>query len=96
MKKLGIMALMLGMALAPGVESSAKSTEKKENAKQLISRLQAIKGEAAKGQLSVERKAELKKEVKSIKKDLKQQDPVLVISLSAALLVALILVLLAD
>jgi hypothetical protein len=73
---------------------SLVTVDKKSN-DQLIDRLKEIKKIAAKGNLTFDQKQDFKKEALDIKKQIQQNDPVLVISLSAALLVALILVLLA-
>lgn len=102
MRKTGWVALALGLALTAGtveantvVEKNITIESKAKSSEQMMNRLREIKAEAVRGHLSQNRKQDLKKEVLSIKKQMKEKDPVLVISLTAALIIALILILLA-
>ena len=106
MKRKGVVTLMLCLALGTGSGMAAGNSAVKEKAvaientnsastKMMMSRLQEIKALALKGNLDANQKKDLRKEVLNIKHEMKQRDPVLVISLSAALLIVLILILLA-
>jgi hypothetical protein len=104
MKKLGTLALVLSLTLGTASTATfAKEREEnrvvvteKKSAEVLMKRLHAIRDLASAGNLSARERADLRKEVLDIRKQVKQNDPTLVISLSAALLVALILVILAK
>src|SRR5688572_10614396 len=100
MKKSGIAGLIMCLMLGTASVTEAKATNKAENtitteknAGQLVNRLKEIKSMDIKSMNSAEKK-ELRNEVLSIKKQMKSQEPVLYISLGAALLVVLLLVLL--
>lgn len=93
---------MLTLALGPiaGVTAADKEVSRVEktstsDVNKLMDRLYEIKNIAQTTNLTQSQRDEYKKEVLGIKKQIRQQDPVLVISVTAALLVALILVLLA-
>jgi len=100
MKKSKIAALLLGLTLSTSTSSlvlanKAESTKKGNTIeyKQKIARLHEIKAMDFKNMSRADKK-ELKKEVLNIKEDLKKDAPYLYISLGAALLIALLLILL--
>jgi hypothetical protein len=98
MKKSGIAGLLLCMMLGTASVTSAAETNKTKsvaggNTEQMMSRLREIKSMDLK-RMERSEKQELRKEVQQIKKQMKSQEPVLYISLGAALLIVLLLVLL--
>lgn len=102
MKKLMMLGLMLTLTASPVMVNkvSAENLSKElkivnvANNQELMERLKQIRDIATRGNLSNEDRSSLKKEAISIKKQIEANDPTLVISLGAALLVAIIIVLL--
>ena len=97
MKKSGIagmlMFLMMGTASIAAEVNHDNTAKSSKNAEQLVNRLHEIKSMDIKHMDRTEKKS-LRKEVLTIKKELRAQEPVLYISLGAALLVVLLLLLL--
>ena len=94
MKKMLISALML-ISLGGGTASTAMANHNNDaaRAKEQIQRLHEIRKMDFKS-MNRAQKQELRKEVLGIKKDMQKYEPILVISLGAALLIALLLILL--
>lgn len=97
MKKSGIvgmlMFLMMGTASIAGEVNHSNAAEGHKNGKQLVDRLHEIKAMDIK-HMDRDGKKSLRKEVITINKELRTREPVLYISLGAALLVVLLLLLL--